>query len=318
MNAKPALLLVDDEERILRSLAMLFRGAYELHATVDPHEALRLVETQHFHVVVSDQRMPQMRGAELLREVRTHSPNTMRILLTGYSELDAVVASVNEGEIFRFIQKPWDAQELKDTVRQAADISIALFNAGTHAPPSPLLTETGTFVAPSKRALDTEAVLVIDDDEEVFQIVQEVVGNSHRVLWARSQDQALSLLADFPIGVVVSELVVGGESVTALLKLLKAEHPEIVTIVLTPFQDVTVFIGLINQGQVYRLLPKPLRKGAFSMSIASALRHHRALRDAPSLRATHRVEQIRQPEETSVAGRVMGFLSRMRNRATAS
>ncbi|MFA5941523.1 MAG: response regulator [Sinimarinibacterium sp.] len=318
MNPKPALLLVDDEERILRSLGMLFRGAYDLHATIDPREALRLVDARRFHVVVSDQRMPQMRGAELLREVRTRSPNTMRILLTGYSELEAVVASVNEGEIFRFIQKPWDAQELKDTVQQAADISIALFNAGTYAPPSPLLTETGTFVAPPKLAPETEAVLVIDDDQEVFEIVREVVGNSHRVLWAKSQDQALSLLADFPVGVVVSELVVGGESVTALLKLLKSEHPEVVTIVLTPFHDVTVFIGLINQGQVYRLLPKPLRKGAFSMSIASALRHHRALRDAPLLRAAYRVEQIRQPEEASVAGRVMGFLSRMRSRTAAS
>lgn len=316
MEIKPAIVLIDDEERILRSLAMLLRSQYDLHATVDPQEALRIVGDKRIHVVVSDQRMPQMRGADLLREVRARSPNTMRVLLTGYSELDAVVSSVNEGEIFRFLQKPWDAQELRDTVQQAADISRALFSAGAYAPPSPLLTENGSFVVPHL-SVDTEAVLVIDDDEDVFQIVREVVGNAHRVFWAQSQDQALSLLADYPIGVVVSELVVGGESVTALLKLLKAEHPEVVTIVLTPFQDVTVFIGLINQGQVYRLLPKPVRKGAFSMSIASALKHHRVLRDAPNLRAAHRVEQMRQPDELSVAGRVLGFLSRMRERRAA-
>src|SRR5690606_36524155 len=103
-----------------------------------------------------------------------------------------------------------------------------------------------------------------------------------------------------------------------LHKLLKAQHPEVVAIVLTPFQDVAVFIGLINQGQVYRLLPKPLRRGAFSMSIASALRQHRALRTAPKLREAHKVEQLRAPEEVSVAGRVMGFLSRIRARATVS
>jgi DNA-binding NtrC family response regulator len=316
MADKPMLLLIDDEERILRSLAMLFRGVYTLHATVDPQDALAVVERERVHVVVSDQRMPLMRGADLLREVRNRSPNTMRILLTGYSELDAVVASVNEGEIFRFVQKPWDAQELRDTVRQAADISTALFNAGAYAPPSPLLTETGTFVAPQPEP-QAEAVLVIDDDAEVYAIVKDILGSSQPVLWARSLDQALELIAAEPIGVVVSELAVGGESVTTLLKLLKAEHPEVVAIVLTPFQDVAVFIGLINQGQVYRLLPKPVRRGAFSMSLASALRHHRALRDAPGLRAAHKVETLRQPEDLSVAGRVMGFLSRIRARATA-
>ena len=81
MTDKPTLLLIDDEERILRSLAMLFRGSYQVHATVDPHEAIALVERERVHVVVSDQRMPVMRGADLLREVRSRSPNSMRILL---------------------------------------------------------------------------------------------------------------------------------------------------------------------------------------------------------------------------------------------
>ncbi len=318
MSTKPALLLVDDEERILRSLAMLFRGHYELHHVTDPREALPIIERHRIHVIVSDQRMPQMRGADLLREVRARSPNTMRILLTGYSELDAVVASVNEGEIFRFIQKPWDAQEMRDTVRQASDISRALFEAGAYAPPAPLITETGSFVAPPALAMQAEAVLVIDDDEEVYNTVRDVVGNSQPVVWANSLNRALEMLGQYSIGVVVSELVVGGESVTALLKMLKAEHPEVVAIVLTPFEDVSVFIGLINQGQVYRLLPKPVRKGAFSMSLASALRHHRALAAVPSLRAAHRVERLSEPEEISVASRVMGFLSRMRTRAVAN
>ncbi|MES0874600.1 response regulator [Sinimarinibacterium thermocellulolyticum] len=317
MTDKPTLLLIDDEERILRSLAMLFRGSYRVHATIDPHEALATVERERVHVVVSDQRMPKMRGAELLREVRARSPKSMRILLTGYSELDAVVASVNEGEIFRFVHKPWDAQELRDTVKQAADISAALFGAGAHAPPAPLLSETGGGVAVPSSAADAEGVLVIDDDEHVFTTVRDIVDPSQPVYWARSLDQALETLAARQIGVVISELAVAGESTTTLLKLLKARHAQIVTLVLTPFQDVAVFIGLINQGQVYRLLPKPVRRGALSMSIASALRHHRALRAAPSLRKAHTVEPLRAPEELSVAGRIMGLLSRIRTRASA-
>ncbi|MFT4046345.1 MAG: hypothetical protein QM661_06565 [Solimonas sp.] len=76
-------------------------------------------------------------------------------------------------------------------------------------------------------------------------------------------------------------------------------------------------IGLINQGQVYRLLPKPLRRGAFSMSLASALRHHRLLCAAPVLHAAHAVEKIRAPDEAGMAARVMGFLSRMRRAGTS-
>lgn len=319
MPPKPTLLLIDDEERILRSLAMLFRGDYRLHVTTDPHEALAIVAREPVHVIVSDQRMPVMRGAELLRQVREKSPNTMRLLLTGYSELEAVIASVNEGEIFRFINKPWDAAELRETVLQAAEISRSLMAAGPVAPPQPLFTETGSFVAPAV-VTTSERLLVIDDDAEVVQAVKEIVGPSLAVLWAQSLDQAMTILEQQEIAVILSELVVQRETVTPLLKLLKAQHPEVVTLVLTPFQDVSVFIGLINQGQVYRLLPKPVRRGPLGMNIASALRQHRALRDAPKLRAAYRVEKIRQPEEAAsgVATRVMGLLSRIRGRSTAS
>lgn len=310
MNPRPRLLLVDDEARILRSLAMLFRGSYEVRTSTDAREALAMLEAEPAHVVVSDQRMPVMTGAAFLREVRQRAPQTMRILLTGYSELDAVVASVNEGEIFRFVNKPWDARELRQTVDEAARVSAALIAAGQKAPPQPLFTETGGFVVAPASA--PEAVLVIDDDADVTRVVQEILGPSVPVFCASSIDAALPLIAAQPIAVVVSELAVGGDNVTGLLKWLKAEHPEIVSIVLTPFQDVSVFIGLINQGQVYRLLPKPVRAGPLGMSLASALRHHRALRDAPALVAAHSVEKIQDSVELSVANRVMGALSRLR------
>ena len=91
-DPKPTLLLVDDEERILRSLAMLFRSSYNVLTTVDANQALEIVARERVHVIVSDQKMPVMRGADLLRLVKERSPNTMRILLTGYSELESVVA----------------------------------------------------------------------------------------------------------------------------------------------------------------------------------------------------------------------------------
>jgi DNA-binding NtrC family response regulator len=291
---------VDDEERILRSLAMLFRGRYSLRATTDPNEALAVVGRETVHVVVSDQRMPLMRGAELLRQVRERSPHTMRILLTGYSEMDAVVASVNEGEIFRFVSKPWDGRELTQTVEQAAHIAGELFAA-----PAP---------APQEAVGTRPAILIIDDDAEVVRAVQDIVGPLQPLHWARSLEQALELLQSQDIGVIISELFVARESIAAFLKVLKAQHPEVVTIVMTPFQDTGALISLINQGQVYRFMPKPVRRGALGMSIASALKHHRALVTAPRLRAAHAVEPVRQPEEMGLASRVMGLLGRLRGR----
>src|SRR5512142_1927963 len=117
---KPTLLLIDDEERILRSLRMLFFTGYEVHMTTDPQEALRILREKQVHVIVSDQRMPEMQGSELLRQAREVSPATMRILLTGYSDIEASIASVNEGEVFRYLMKPWSAEEVKQVVAEAA------------------------------------------------------------------------------------------------------------------------------------------------------------------------------------------------------
>jgi serine/threonine-protein kinase len=316
---KLSLLLVDDEERILRSLAMMFRGQYDLHTTTDAHEALAIVARTQIHVVVSDQKMPIMRGADLLREVKERSPNTMRILLTGYSELDAIIASVNEGEIFRYVSKPWDAGELRTTVDQAAQIAATLFNAPA-SDPTPVVAVRAVNAAEMvpHSPSTAEGILVIEDDAEVFRIVQDIVGPSQPVYWARSMEQAFEQLDRYAVGVIVSELVVQGESLTAALKLLKAQYPEVVTIVMTPFQDTGVLINLINQGQIYRLLPKPARRGPLGMNIASALRHHRMLKSSPALRGRHVVEKIQQPEELSVATRVMGFLGRLRGRGATA
>ncbi len=311
---KSRLLLVDDEERILRSLSMLLRPLYEVHATVDAHQALSIVRSEPVHVIISDQRMPIMRGADLLRQVKESSPNTMRLLLTGYSELESIVDSVNEGEVFRFINKPWDAADLKNTVAQAAEIAQNLFGATPAVnPPVTTITESGAFIAPRP----SEGILVVDDDAEVVKVVQSIVSPAQPVYWGPTLDEAFRMLERYDIGLVISELFVRKEPIALALKMLKAQHPEVVTIVMTPFQDTTVLINLINQGQVFRFLPKPVRRGPLGMNIASALHHHRALKKAPQLRARHAVQQARQTQQADdhgMAARVLGYLSRLRGR----
>ena len=318
--SRPVLLLVDDEERILRSLAMLFRMHYDVRTTVDAHEALRLVANERVHVIVSDQKMPLMRGADLLRQVRELSPNTMRLLLTGYSELDAVVDSVNEGEIFRFLNKPWDAADIRAAVAQAAEIAQASFDtppapaAAIKPPPSvapsnaQVFSETGSFALP----IAEQRILILDDDPEVPRLIQEMVGPHQPVLWARTLEDAFTRLEDGNVAVLISELEVGGERISGALKTLKRHHPMVVTLVLTPFQDLSTLIGLINEGQIFRLIPKPLRLGPLSMNIASALKHHHQLKASPTLAARHAVQPITAVEDLSVAQRVLGFVNRLR------
>lgn len=306
MTEKRRLLLVDDEERILRSLSMLLRGSYEVMTSTDPREALRLVGESQVHVVLSDQRMPQMRGVDLLRQVREISPNTMRLLLTGYSELEAIVASVNEGEIFRFINKPWDSQELRATLSQAAEISVELFANGP-----PPVAPAGSVVSLGPAS---GGILVVDDDAEVLRAVQELVAGSRPVFWAPTLEQAFEALSTQSIGVVVSELMLARQPIATMLKMLKAEYPDIVTVVMTPFQDTSVLINLINQGQVFRFLPKPVRKGPLGINLNSALRHHELLRSSPARRAAHAVEKPRELEEQSMTQRLLGMLNRLRGR----
>eukprot|EP01030_Chromulinospumella_sphaerica_P003806 gene3806-3721_t len=122
-SAQPwTVLCVDDEPGILSALKRVLRAedCQVLQATGGT-EALQLMETHIVDVVVSDMRMPGMDGAAFLGHVRARWPDTARILLTGYADMNATIAAINDGQIYRYIHKPWDEAELRLTVRQAAE-----------------------------------------------------------------------------------------------------------------------------------------------------------------------------------------------------
>lgn len=126
----PHLLLLDDEPNILAALRRaLRREGWQVHATGSPQEALDILAAHPVGVVVSDQRMPQMTGTEFLRQVRRQYPETVRILLSGYSEIGAVTAAVNEGAVWKYLSKPWDDEALREQVRLAFDEHRALRQA---------------------------------------------------------------------------------------------------------------------------------------------------------------------------------------------
>ena len=115
-------LLVDDEAGVLSSLRRLLRpSGYQVITAESGAEGLAVLATQPVDLIVSDMRMPNMNGAEFLSRARVQYPNTMRILLTGYSEIDSAVRAINEGGVYRYLNKPWDDQDLLMTVRQAIE-----------------------------------------------------------------------------------------------------------------------------------------------------------------------------------------------------
>lgn len=115
-----AVLFVDDERNILNSLQRLFRKeGYAILTAESGRDALEIVKANRTSLVVSDHRMPEMDGVEFLSKVKDISPYTVRIILTGYADIRAVMAAVNRGEVYRYVTKPWDDEELKSIVRSA-------------------------------------------------------------------------------------------------------------------------------------------------------------------------------------------------------
>jgi len=119
-DARHTVMLVDDEERILRALSRLLRTEnYELVTAGSGAGALALMAKQPVHVIVTDQQMPGMTGIEFLKRVKAEYPDTVRMVLTGHADVTIAMAAINEGQVYRFITKPVQAEEVKLAIRHA-------------------------------------------------------------------------------------------------------------------------------------------------------------------------------------------------------
>lgn len=117
-----ALLCVDDEANILSALRRLFRPAgYRVHVATSGAEGLEILARESIDLIISDMRMPQMDGATFLATVRERHPEAIRILLTGYADMESTIAAINRGEIYRYISKPWDDNDVMLLVKGALE-----------------------------------------------------------------------------------------------------------------------------------------------------------------------------------------------------
>ena len=283
MTEKLGLVLcVDDEPSILRSLQWLLKKEFEVKIATSGQEALELVKQNDFDVIISDQRMPGMMGSEFLREARKISPRSMRILLTGYSDLQAILRSVNDGEVFRFVNKPWNIKELPKIIGDAAGI------AKSHP--------VGTlFAEPSDSGeIDTgeETILLIDDDPLMSGVVSEALGPDVKIAQVTSLADAVAAFDDLNVGIILSDTRVGNLDTTTMLKVLKQENPGIVTVVYTAATDAVDVITLINQGQIFRFIPKPVKAMMLKQALMAAALKRRDLRSSPDAAKRHSVEKV--------------------------
>jgi DNA-binding NtrC family response regulator len=264
------ILLIDDEARILRALKALFRD-FETFQTTNPLEAASLAKQHDVDVVICDQRMPEKAGIDVLRDLKEAHPRALRILLTGYSDLKAVLGSVNESEVFRFVNKPWNNTELKTLVA----------SAGTIAREAPVIVRDTLPQTEHDRARTQVGVLVIEDDTTVQQRLREILQPYYKVNFANTAERALQIMEQHETGVVISETEAGRSDLTALLKALKQHHPHIATVVITERANAQTAIELINEGQVYRMLIKPVRMGTCRLSVDSAIGRYWQLKQNP-------------------------------------
>jgi len=336
-DARPQILFVDDEQRVLNSMRIMFRREYGLHLAASGSEALDIVQRMPIDVIVADHRMPLMTGVEVLTHVRQSSPRTVRILLTGYADLDAVEGSINEGEVFRFLTKPCPPDQLRETIALAARIARKAEAPGRaessrrpesvpqlEAAPSPAPAAAVARAAPTndvqepaeqatasrERLAQGLGIIVFSSDEEVVTVVQQSVRGRLPVYRATNIVQVIKALTEHRPGVLLTDISDDKATIQAMTSRLKEHLPELVTIAISPHRDVLDMVWLINHGQIFRFLRKPLSSGRCAISLQAALKHHRMLLKNPELVERHQVDVA--ADESGLMGGVLAKLKSVR------
>ena len=279
---KPNIIFIDDDPRILRSLNTIFRSSHNVYITEDPDEFREKVATIPMDVIVCDQKMPVVTGTELLAEVRQSAPDAMRILLTGYADRDDVLDAINEGEIYRYITKPWDTQDLLRTIGDATNIARALRQ----------MRDLQPLDADDEDGEARCGAMIMFENEKIYEKFRYVFERRYTPYWAKDLESALEILLEQDIGIIVSDVHFCGQDVVSAMNVLKSFFPQIMSIVVTQTQDSEALIDLINYGQVYRALVRPVSTRLLSDNLRGAAIRHRVLQDSPEERARHQVENF--------------------------
>jgi response regulator RpfG family c-di-GMP phosphodiesterase len=317
-SVKPRLLFVDDEPSILSSLRVVFRTNYDVTATTDGFEAIELLKTGTFDVIVSDQRMPKITGVEVLRHACELAPNTVRILLTGYSDTDAIVGAINDVEVHRFLQKPWDNSEIKRVVNEAIELARALVQhqpvpsadgAKQSADIIPIPVQHSAYPAIAQvppSAGEKETVLVVASKRALFaQIEAGLAGNKScnmTLAHAAGVLDVFQALERTPINIIIFYFDVQSDADRTFIQMLKRENPYIFVIAVCDSTDSIRLIEMINQAKIFRFVRTPVNMNLLARYIASAIKQAAEVRANPVL--IHKQQTEKMPEELAKSSSV--------------
>ncbi len=311
MHPKLKILFVDDEPHILEALSQLFDSMYDVHTANSGAEAIEYVrQTPDIAIVVSDQRMPQMKGIDVLKAIKEISPDTVRILLTGYADADAILDSVNVGEVFRYIKKPWSTEQIREVMSLAAMTYTTRKQAKSSAPkptappptPQPVNTITAAMeqllkqksveenffnkLSDTHKASSTEEVferaflgksgkpkiLVVDDEQGVLVALSQLLSDEYEVITCQSADEAVKLLEqDSFVTLLLTDQRMPKKTGTELLIDSRSIAPLVPKVLITAYTDVEDVIRLINEGQIFRYIQKPWNPEKLRETITEAV-----------------------------------------------
>jgi len=292
------ILLIDDEPMILTSLTRLLEDDFDVSTAPDGFKALELIGKSEFKVIICDQRMPGMLGHEVLKKARDLSPKSIRILLTGYSDLDSIINSVNAGEVFRYINKPWKADNLVNTVKLGIQIYDKINDLQASAP-----KPTGT-TAPASVHIEVEEkkgdVLFVDYSPDEVKRLANQFGNKFNITMATSVDEAFKEMAQKPVSVIVSNVVFeDGVDGISFLNTIKKEYPQTVTVILTEVKDATLAVRSINELQVFKYLVKPTDQTMIEKTISDGIMQSRAIKGNAMASTKYVSETIAPPQDST-------------------
>jgi response regulator RpfG family c-di-GMP phosphodiesterase len=211
-TGRPEILVVDDELHFLDSVCELLRKDYLVHATDDPHYALKLLAERDIAVVLCDQRMPQLSGAELLTRAARIKPDAVRILVTAYSDLEAVVQAVNEGKLYQYVSKPFEPESFLRLLNQATVAFRLVHERGEMIEELRTLSED-----PSRIAID--AARVAEENESLArdnQVLRSTIANFQDSFWCVRRFQEV-----LPICMTCSRVRIGAADWMELAAFIK-------------------------------------------------------------------------------------------------
>ena len=299
---KTQVLLLHSEQSTLDSLSTGFTDKYAVHCATSGIEALNTLGATPIDVIVSAQELAGMSGLDALREAKKRSPETIAILMAGTDTSDGLEALVSDKEVFQVIRgevAPDALRELVDNATKTArlmalaesanDTSADVDEPGEHivmetAENGAAIVSDGTGQLPVLKPEKVSSqpttagqqvdVLVLTQDEEFLATIKESSLGTHHVHHAVKPGQAEEFMRKNPVGVLVTDAAMAGTNVEALTQRMRTHRARLVAIVAGRRDDGEMLMDLINRGQVYRFLLKPVSPGRARLAIEASVKHH--------------------------------------------